>query len=333
MLTSDRVSVLLANTVVTDEVLGLARIMDECGYLRVWLSENGGLDASAIGGVIARETCLEIGTAIVPVYSRTPALLSMMAATWAQLGGGDRPIYLGIGAGGQVIIEKWHGRPFELPGSTTRDSIRILRQSLAGERTSYEGKALRSEGFRLMMGPAPSVRIYVGGMGPGMTKIAAEESDGFIVTWQSPRTLAVMRQNFDREIREAGRKPSQVRLVARVYVALTETPDEAREGVRRELVEYLLSPPYAKYFRSVGFDEEVDEVVRRFPERNREWTAAAVSDRLLDEILLVGTRASDIEADLAAFVEAGADEIMIQPVPAERGGDQERTIREIATLF
>jgi probable F420-dependent oxidoreductase len=332
-MTLDRVSVLLSNTPDVEELLQLAHAVEEVGYPRVWLAETIGLEAAGLGAVIARETTLEVGTAIVPVFSRTPALLSMMAATWSRLGGGDRPVHLGIGAGGQVIVERWHGVPFELPGTVTKDTLRILRQALAGERTDYEGKGRHSHGFRLALGPAPSVRLYIGGMGPAMMALAIEEADGLILTWQSPRTLVDLRRRFDEQARGVDRDPGACRLVARVYVAVTPTPEEAFEGVRKELVEYLVSPPYAKYFRSAGFEEEVEAVNARFAERDREATVRAVSDRLVDEILVVGRTGAEIRDKLQAYLDAGADEIMVQPVPGYRGGDQLLTITEVANAL
>ncbi len=152
-------SVLLSNMADADELLGLASIVEDCGFSRVWLAETGGLEAASLGAVIARTTSLEVGTAIVPVYSRTPALLAMIASTWARLGGDARPVHLGIGAGGQVIVEGWHGLDYAKPVATTRDSIATLRQALAGKRTSYEGKAMHSDGLRLQQGAAPSVLL------------------------------------------------------------------------------------------------------------------------------------------------------------------------------
>ena len=96
----DRTSILLSNIPDARHVVALARRMDELGYRRVWLSENCVLDAPSLGGAIAATTALEVGTAIVPVYSRSPALLAMTAATLSRLAEG-RPMHLGIGAVGR----------------------------------------------------------------------------------------------------------------------------------------------------------------------------------------------------------------------------------------
>ncbi len=325
----DRASILLANIGSADKVLDLADIVESSGLPRVWLAETGGLEASALAAVIARTTRLEVGTAIVPVYSRSPAVLTMMASTWSHLGQ-NGTVHLGLGAGGQVIVERWHGVPFESPASTVRDTIAIMRQALAGERTEVEGKARRSTGFRLATGPAPEVKLYIGGLGPVMVDLAAEVADGLIVTWLSPRVLTNLSKTFADAVAAHGRRREEVRLVARAYVAVTDTVDEAREAVRKELVEYVVSPPFARIFESVGFGEEVAAVNAAFSAHQREAAVAAVTDDLLNDLLVIGHDAASIREQLVAYLDDGADEVLVQPVPEWRGGNPERTIRAVA---
>ena len=327
-----RVSISLSNIPDAVKVMELAKLMNDTGYERVWLAENRALEAAALGGAIAATTSLEVGTAIVPVYSRTPALLSMMAATWSQLAGG-RTVHLGIGAGGQVIIERWHGVPFDKPVTTARETLGLLRQMLAGERSDLQGQMRRSTGFQLQSGPCPGVRLYIGGMGPAMTDLAAEAADGLIVTWLSPRVLRDFRASLGVAVAKHGRADGDVRLVARAYVAVTDTPQAVREEVRKEMVEYLISPPYGRYFRSVGFGEEVDAATRAFQARERERAVAAVSDRLIDEVLIVGASEAEIKPRLEEYITAGADDLLIQPVPAYRGGDPRSTIEAVAAAM
>jgi probable F420-dependent oxidoreductase len=275
---------------------------------------------------------MEIGTAIVPVYSRTPAVLAMTAATLSRLGGG-RPMHLGIGAGGQVTVERWHGVPFEHSVTTVAETIAILRQALAGQKTDVSGRTRESHGFSLADGPDYAARIHVGGMGPKMLELAANAADGLIVTWLSARILTDFQKRFAEFVVAGGRRPEEVELIARAYVGVCDDPDAAQEGVRRELVEYLISPPYGKYFASVGFAEEVAAARAGFEARDREKAVAAVSDALLDEVLICGRRPEDVAVRLREYFAAGADHVMVQPVPFERGGDPERTIQAVAAAL
>lgn len=324
-------SVLVPNIPDLGATIDVAKLAEELGFRKVWVAETTGLDAAAVGAVIALETTLEVGTAIVPVYSRTPAVLAMMAASWARIG--DRPVHLGIGAGGTEIVMGWHGVPQSRPAETVRDTLRVLRQALSGEPTSYQGETRRSSGFRLALGPASSVRVYIGGMGPQMVALAAAEADGLILAWASPGILAGMRPGFDRLIADSGRAAADVRLVARMYTAVTDDPGRVRAEVRRELVEYLASPGYARFFAATGFGGDADAVAAAVARRDRPAAVSAVSDRLLDELLVVSDGSHGIRPRLNDFLAAGADEIMIQPVPQVRGGDPLRTLHGVAAAL
>ena len=116
----------------------------------------------------------------------------------------------------------------------------------------------------------------------------------------------------------ASGRSAPVRLVTRVYAAVTDDPAAARQGVRTELVEYLASPPYARWFRSIGFEEEVDAVAAAFAARDRAASAAAISDRMVDDLLIAGDAATVLEG-IAAYARAGADDVMVQPVPPDAG--------------
>ena len=139
-----------------------------------------------------------------------------------------------------------------------------------------------------------------------------------------PGRLAALRDGA-----AAAGRSRPVRLVVRVYAAVTADPVPAREGVRRELVEYLASPPYARWFRSIGFRHEVDAVAAAFAARDRAASVAAVSDRMVDDMLVAGD-ASAVLDRLAAYAAAGADDVMVQPVPPERGGEVAATIAALA---
>ena len=328
----DQLGVMISTPQAPEDAAEFAHIVEGAGFRRAWLAETTSMEVASVGAAILRETGLEIGTSIVPVYSRSPAVLAMIVATWAGLGGPEREIHLGIGAGGQAIVERWHGIAFERPARTVQDTISILRQAFAGERTDHPGEMRRSEGFQLAGGPVPKARIHIGGMGPRMRKLAAVHADGLILTWISPRVLADLATEFDVAIKGAERDRSQAKLIARAYVAVGDDVDAVREGVRRELVGYLTSPPYARYFSSVGFSSEVEATAEAFERGDREGTAAAVTERMLDELVVAGDR-DWVGRRLQEYFDAGADEVIVQPVGAEQGGDPAQTIQALGELL
>lgn len=318
---------LLANLGGIDAHLAAAAEVRAAGLGRVWLAETRGPDAFVAAALIAREHGLEVGTAIVPTSTRTPAVLAMAAADLAAVSG--RPVHLGLGAGGQVIVERWHGQPFGHSVERLEDTIAILRQALAGERTGYRGTERSSDGFTLSVPPRSPVLLYVGGMGPRMVELAARAADGVILTWISAARARERAEEVRKLEAAAGRPAGATRVVFRAYVAVTDDPAAVREGVRRELVEYVASPAYGRWFRSVGFGREVDAVADAFRVGDRAASLAAISDELVDEVLVVGDAAT-VRAGLDAYAAAGADDVMVQPVPESRGGDLAATVRALA---
>lgn len=288
------------------------RAEQQWGYRAVWLAETNSAESFALAGAVAQATeSLEIGTAIVPVYNRTPAVLAMAAGTLAQLSG-DRFV-LGLGTSSHAIIEGWNGVAFEAPLGRVRESVAILRQALAGEKTDLEGKTLRSRGFRLAMRPAERLRIYLAGLRERMLGLAGEIGEGLIINMMPvesmPRILGAYRAGAER----AGRNADSDDVVARFQVAVTDDPESARNMVRAGFAGYVATPVYNKFFSWLGFDGVAHDVAAAFARGDRKATAAAMSNELVDAIAIIGS-ADECREKLAAFVEAGVTTPVLAPL-------------------
>jgi alkanesulfonate monooxygenase SsuD/methylene tetrahydromethanopterin reductase-like flavin-dependent oxidoreductase (luciferase family) len=155
------------------------RAESEWGYDAIWLAETNGPDSFSLAGALAMATeRVTIGTAIVPVYNRTPAVLAMSAATVQQLSGGR--FVLGLGSSSHAIIGDWNGVAFEKPLAHVRESVAILRQALAGKKTDFDGSVFRSHCLRLGTGAVP-VPIYLAALREKMLRMAGALGDGLIV--------------------------------------------------------------------------------------------------------------------------------------------------------
>ena len=215
----------------------------EWGYDAIWLAETAGPDAFALAGALAQATRrATIGTAVVPVYTRTPAVLAMGASTVAQLSG-DRFI-LGIGSSSHAIVEEWNGLAFDRPLLRVRETVAALRQALAGERTDFVGETVRSRGLRLGSVPARPVPIYVGALREKMLALAGEVADGLCVNLfpvsALPKMLAANRTGAQRAARDASRDE----VVCRFQVTVTDDLPAARNLARLAFSAYIAAPVY-----------------------------------------------------------------------------------------
>ncbi len=294
------------------------RAESEWGYPAIWLAETSAMDCLALAGAIAVATeRIEIGTAIVPVYNRSPAVLGMATGTLEQLSG-DRFV-LGVGSSSHAIIERWNGIPFELPLTRVRESVAILRQALAGEKTGFEGRTVRSHGLRLgCLGGRPA-RIYLAALREKMLNLAGEIGDGLIVNLfpvsAVPQILAAYRAGAARASRDAGSDE----VVCRFQVAVTDDVPAARNVVRMAFGAYVAQPVYNAFFAWCGFEAEARAVREAFARSDRAGTAAAMSDDLVDRVTILGT-AEQCREQVAAFVAAGLTTPVISPLAVDRKG-------------
>src|SRR6476469_5064036 len=131
----------------------LVRQLPQWGYTDAWSAETSGTDAFVpLALAAAWEPTLRLGTAIVPVYTRGPALIAMSAAAMAAAAPGR--FVLGLGASSPVIVGNWNGIDFTEPYRRTRDVLRIVKQALAGERVDARYDTVTIKRFKLDQAPA-----------------------------------------------------------------------------------------------------------------------------------------------------------------------------------
>ncbi len=297
----------------------LARTAErEWGYDAIWLAETNGPDSASLAGALALATeRATLGTAIVPVQTRTPALLAMTAATLAGLAPGR--FVLGLGSSSHAIVEGWHGLPFEKPLTRVRETVEIVRAALAGGRTDFEGETVRSRGLRLGFAPERPVPIYLAALRERMLELAGEIGDGLIVNLfpvtAMPRILAAWRRGAAR----AGRDARAAEVVCRFQVAVTDDVPAARNVIRSAFTGYVAQPVYNAYFRWCGFEAEAAAVAEAFARGDRAASAAAMTDALIDRIAILGS-ASRCREQIAEFVAAGVTTPAISPLAADAAG-------------
>lgn len=276
------------------------------GYTDLWSSETAEADAFtplAMAAAWAPEA--RLGTAIVPVYTRGPALLAMSFAAMAQAAPGR--FVVGIGASSPAIVDAWNGIPFERPWYRVRDTIRFLRAAMTGEKVSEEYETFAVRGFRLGYVPERQPPIYVAALREGMLRLAGREGDGAILNWLSAddvRRVAPI-------VREFGEDKE---LVARIFVAPSEDVEEVRAQAKRYIAAYMNVPAYAAYQEWLGREDSMREMWDRWAEGDRKGALAAISDELVDELFVHGSPQSCRE-QIQAYVEAGVTTPVVMLMP------------------
>jgi probable F420-dependent oxidoreductase len=270
------------------EMVELAVEAERLGYSAAWLAEVAGPEAFALSGAIAVATTrIDLGIAVVPAATRSPALLAMGAATVSSLLRGRR-FDLGVGASSALIVEGWHGDVFEPPLARVKEAVEATRALLAGER-SYRGDWVTVDGFRLVSQPAGPLAVSIGALGPGMLRLAGSVGDGvclnLMTTSAVPRQLAAV----DEGAKRAGRVlPEDFGVMARFHVALGDDVGEGRDLIRYGFGPYFAQPVYNRFLAWMGYEDAAVRLQEAFGAGDRAGVAAALSDDIVDQIALVG---------------------------------------------
>ncbi|MGH9118136.1 MAG: LLM class F420-dependent oxidoreductase [Acidimicrobiales bacterium] len=292
----------------------------DLGYTDVWSAEINGADAFtplALAAVWA--PALRLGTAIVPAFTRGPATIAQSAASLAQAAPGR--FVLGVGTSSNVIVEAWNGIPFERPYQRTRDVVRFLRAALAGEKVSEEYETFSVSGFVLGLTLDEPVPILIAALREGMLRLAGREGDGAIVNWLSAddvRRVAPI-------VQRAGDGPYK-EIVARIFVAPIADPDTARAIGRRAIAAYLNVPVYAAFHEWLGRGDRLGGMWSRWRAGDRKGALAAISDDLVDELVVWGTPDACRE-HIERYRAKGVNTPMVALLP---GADPAQAIRDLA---
>jgi probable F420-dependent oxidoreductase len=296
----------------------VAARVEALGYESIWIADTGaGPDAFVVAAAAAQVTrSIRLGTAVIPVYTRSPSVMAAGAGSVAQLAPGR--FVLGIGASSETIVERWGGVPFRRPLTRMRETTQVLRSMLASERTSFDGRTVRTNGFRLVSPPPKPVPLYLAALMPPMLELAGEIADGVILNMMPVDAVPRMLEHVRRGAARAGRDASTLEVVARFQTIVTDDPAGARQAVRHMMGPYFATSVYNRFVAWCGFPEEAAAIARAWTAKDRAGNLAAVTDEMIDRIAVIGTP-EQCRARLRQFADAGVTTPMVHPFLFDEG--------------
>jgi F420-dependent oxidoreductase-like protein len=280
----------------------LAKVAERLGYSSLWTGEAYGLDAvTPLAWLAAHTTTIAVGTSIMQIPARSPAMTAMTAVTMAELTGGR--FRLGLGLSGPTVAEGWHGQPSDQPLGRTREYLDIVGQIIAAKasvsldgasyQVPYTGPGATGPGARLrpLAKTAHSIPIYLAALGPKNVGLAVEATDGLLPVMWSPTNWSKV---YGDDLFDSAREGFDI--APRVWVSLGEDLAACRDKVREHIAFYLgaMGPIgknfYAELVRQYGYEDVVIQVAECYAEGRRGEASAFVTDELVDEVGLVGPR-------------------------------------------
>ena len=270
------------------DTIAMAQQAEALGYDDVWLADAGGLDALTLVPMILEKTQkLRVGIAVVPAYTRTPGVLASTFSVINQAYPGR--FVPGLGTSSHTIIENWHGLKLEKPLTRMRETMTLLRTMLAGEKTDFDGETLRSKGYR--QGAVEGLPIYLAALRPKMVEAAAEMADGVILNLFPRKVLPKILEHVAIGAERAGKDPAAVEIVCRHMMVVCDDKKIGRDAFRANFASYYSTPVYNKFLAWAGYEDAAREIREGWAAKDRERTAAALPDELVDEIGLIGDEA------------------------------------------
>ena len=261
------------------------------GYDAVLTSETWGYDAFTRLGYLAATTDATLGTSIVPVHSRTPALLAQSIATLAELAGG-RAI-LGLGLSSPAVIERWHGIEFEPALRRQRETLEIARRILDGESLTYDGHVFDLEFDSLRFEPPADVSLYVAAQGETNVELTGAFADGWIPSYVPLSELEAGREPLVRGARSRDRDPDAIETMPSVTTCVLEDGERARERCRETIAFYVgaMGEYHGNALARHGYEAAVERIRDHWDDDEYDAARDAIDDDLLDEVALAGTPA------------------------------------------
>jgi F420-dependent oxidoreductase-like protein len=316
----------------------LAIEADRLGVDSAWMPEFWAHDAlTPLAYLAGRTSSIRLGTAIVQVGARSPAMLAMSSMSMQALSGGR--FILGIGASGPQVMEGWHGVPYGSPLRTTRETIEIIRTVASGDRLDYDGQVYQvplSGGAGRPMRSAASpvdIPIYVASLGPRNLELTGELADGWIGNSFLPEHAEVFLSHLRAGATGAGRSLAELDLCIPVAVEFT---DDVEGAGRRHADGYAFTIGamgsatqnfYNDAFARQGYADDVAEVQRLWRAGEREQAAARVPLELGLQTNLLGT-ADMIAERVRLYRQAGVTTLL-----AKLGGDADERLANLEQLL
>ena len=308
--------------------------LEKAGLDTIWVAEAYGFDSPTLMGYLAAKTeTVEIGSAILNVYSRTPGALLQTAAGLDNVSGG-RAI-LGLGASGPQVIEGFHGLPYANPLGRTREIIELIRSGLRREPLVHEGTfnvpLTKEQGavtglgkpLKLLVQPErPSIPIYIAALGEKSVADSAEYADGWIPFLYHPeRAKEVWGDQLSKGAAKRSDELAPLEVVAGGMVAIGE-------GAETKALLDFARPLYALYiggmgaksknfyntlFRQYGYDQEAEEIQDLYLEGKKKEAEALIPLDFLEATNLVGPE-SYVKERIEAYRASGVTNLQIMPV-------------------
>ena len=309
------------------EIILCAKMADQQENVdSLWVPESWGRESFATLGAISQVTRkVSLGTSIINIYSRTPAIVAMAATTLDMLS--DNRTIIGLGASTAAIVENWHGLKFIRPACRMKEYIECLRLMTRGEKVKYNGEFFQINNFKILHQPQrANIPIFMAAVNKKMVSMASKLADGILLYL---RPLEELKKTAI-ELKQATKGKSFEIACSFICAISNKEPEKARARAATTLAFYIaVGKYYSKFLAENGFNTEVEEITAEYRKAGADSAAKYVSDRMLSSLVICGS-SEECRESLSKFLSAGITLPIIQFNPV---GNSESSFKEMLSAF
>ena len=299
-----RIACSLGSLLSINQVLKCSEILSKTNVDTIWIPETWGMENfSMLTAVSNKTTTQKIGSSIINIYSRSPALIAMGATTVDTLS--NERLILGLGTSSLPVVETFHGYKFEKPVQRMKEYVEIIRLILSGKQVNYAGEIFDLKNFTLLLKPKrESIPIYLAAVNQKMVDLTWNIGDGVIFYL---RPLNEMKETITKM-----QSKKKIDVTCQIITSIAEDSDIAINRAKKTLAFYVsVGKIYREFLANNGFKNETSNIFDEFKKSGLKSNYELVSDYMLQSLCIAGNP-DECKKQLQNFYETGIDLPIIQ---------------------
>jgi len=277
-----RLAYSLGSLLTINQILDCATHLSKYDPDSIWIPETWGMENFSMLSMVSQKTTSpKIGSSIINIYSRSPALIAMGAATVDTIS--NSRLILGLGTSSTQIVEDFHGYQFENPISRMREYVKIIRLILSRKQVNYNGNFFKLKNFSLLIKPPrDSIPIYLAAVNQKMVQLSWEIADGVIFYLRSISELKKTIQKMQEK--------KEIDVACQIITCVSHDSQKAIDRAKQTLAFYIsIGKIYREFLAKNGFQKETEEIFQEFKRSGFKVIHELVPDSMLDSLTICGT--------------------------------------------
>ena len=308
-----RLSYSLGSLLTVEQVLACSKKLNEFKPDTIWIPETWGMENFSMLSMVSKENSFsKIGSSIINIYSRSPSLIAMGAATVDTIS--NKRLVLGLGTSSQPLVEDFHGNEFQKPLKRMKEYVEIIRLILSGKKINYSGEIFSLKDFSLLIKPPrDSIPIYLAAVNQKMVELTWKIADGVIFYLRPKNEIKSMLAKMQSE--------KKIDSSLQIITCMNEDSEKAIVRAKKTLAFYVsVGKIYREFLASNGFENETKNIFEEYEKNGLKNNHELVPESMINELCIAGTP-NECKAQLKQFRETGIDLPIIQFNPTDNVED------------